>query len=116
MTTIKATCPTCGDVSLTPDDIDLHLARERAEGFYEFPCPDCAARVRQPADHRVVSLLLSGGVEPRPIGSPGLGWRLPRTRLRDRFDHPQLTRDDLLDFHLFLQQDGWFDRILVDDH
>lgn len=108
MTTIKATCPTCGEVALTPEDIELRVDESGAEGsFYGFACPGCASDVRKPADERVVRLLVSGGVpalpvrqEPRPV------------RLRDRFDHPALTHDDLLDFHQLLGGDGWFDALL----
>ena len=50
MTTIKATCPTCGEVALTPDDIELRVDQDRTEGsFYGFECPRCTAQVRKPA-------------------------------------------------------------------
>lgn len=109
MTTIKATCPTCGEVSLTPDDIELRVGDDRVDGFYGFCCPDCAAEVRKPADRRIVSMLVTGGVPALPISL----YREP-VRLCDRFDHPALTPDDLLDFHQLLQTEGWFDRVLVD--
>lgn len=105
MTTIKATCPTCGEVSLTPADIDLWVDPGDAQGSsYSFQCPECAAVVRKPADERVVRLLVSGGVDPRQPEPP-------RT-LGERFERPALTHDDLLDFHALLERDDWFDRLL----
>lgn len=108
MTTIKATCPTCGEVSLTPDDIELRVDEGSTEGsFYGFSCPRCAADVRKPADERVVRLLVSGGVPALPAVPPVV----PRT-LGDRFDGPKLTHDDLLDLHEALQDDAWIARLL----
>ena len=101
MTTIKATCPTCGEVGLTPADIELRVDDQDTTGsYYAFDCPSCLGNVRKPADERVVRLLVSGGVEVQPlVQTPA-----PR-RLSERFDGPRLTHDDLLDFHLLLQND-----------
>lgn len=108
MTTIKATCPTCGEVALTPDDIELRVDDSGTDtSFYGFACPSCAAAVRKPADERVVRLLVSGGVPALPVEAEAA-----RVRLRDRFDHARLTHDDLLDFHQALAEDSWFERLL----
>lgn len=65
MVAIKTTCPTCGDVSLTSNDIELRVFPDSAqEDFYAFDCPDCSRRVRKHADDRVIRLLRTGGVEP----------------------------------------------------
>lgn len=109
MATIKDRCPTCGDVTVMPDDIDVQIVGQPAKGFYAFSCPDCATHIRKPANAEVVCLLVMGGVTTVSISSATRA-----VRLRDRFDYPPLTTDDLLDFHVFLQQDGWFDRILAD--
>ncbi|WP_205745774.1 hypothetical protein [Egibacter rhizosphaerae] len=105
MTTIKATCPHCGEVSLTPADIDLRVdPGEPEDASYGFVCPDCAAAVRKPADQRIVRLLVSGGVEVRdPEPEP----------LEQRPAAPPLTRDDLLDFHRLLESDDWFQQLLT---
>ncbi|HUH08845.1 MAG TPA: hypothetical protein VML96_13675 [Egibacteraceae bacterium] len=105
MTTIKATCPTCGEVGLTPHDIELRVDRQETDAsFYAFKCPTCDGRVRKPADERVIRLLISGGVavleteaEPEPP--------------KPRFEGPAISHDDLLDFHALLQSPGWFDQI-----
>ncbi len=107
MTTIKATCPTCGEVALTPDEVELWIDRgARDDSFYAFTCPACLCVVRKPADERVIRLLTSGGVEVRDV-APAAPPRPPR------FDGPAFTHDDLLDFHTLLAQDDWFDDLLA---
>ena len=108
MTTIKATCSSCGEVSLTPEDIELRVDEVDPTGsFYGFNCPRCRADVRKPADERVVRLLVSGGVPALPVEHAPA----PR-RLAERFDFPRWTHDDLLDFHTLLNSDGWFDDLV----
>lgn len=115
MTTIRATCPTCGEVGLTPEEIELRVDHgDSSASFYAFSCPSCFGTVRKPADERVVRLLISGGVEvleAAPAGPP------PR-RLSERFDWPKITHDDLLDFHALLEADGWFELLhsMVNEH
>jgi hypothetical protein len=103
MTTIKATCPTCGEVSLTPVDIELRVDRAVAsETSYAFTCPSCLSHVRKPADERIVRLLVGGGVQLLEVDS---------TPPKPRFEWPALTHDDLLDFHILLRGDDWFERL-----
>ncbi len=110
MTTIKATCPTCGEVALTPDDIELRVDEsDTTASYYGFDCPSCESQVRKPADERVVRLLVSGGVPPLPVEA-----EVRRVRLSERFDHAPITHDDLLDFHQALQGEEWFERLLTD--
>ena len=70
MTTIKASCPTCGEVELTPADVSLMVCSHAALSYYAFTCLTCLDEVRKPADDHVVSLLVSGGV-------PAQVWELP---------------------------------------
>jgi len=103
VTTIKATCPTCGEVELTPDDIELRVCNFAPASYYVFECPMCLASVRKPADDRVIQLLISGGVH-------AVVWEYP-AEVTERPDGPPLTHDDLLDFHLLLDQPDWFQRL-----
>lgn len=111
MTRIRATCPSCGEVELSPEDVVLRLVRS-AEGAiatgsnYRFCCPDCAQQVTKPADERVADLLRTGGVA---IEDHASGDRYPEQRP----DGPPLTLDDLLDLHLLLEDDRWFDRLVA---
>jgi hypothetical protein len=94
MTTIKASCPSCGEVELTPADVALMVCSHAPLSYYAFTCPTCSDEVRKPADDHVVSLLVSGGV-------PATVWEVPAEALEPRTGDP-LTYDDLLDFALHL--------------
>ena len=94
MTTIKASCPACGEVELTPADVSLMVCSHAPLSYYAFCCPTCREQVRKPADDHVVSLLVSGGV-------PASVWDLPGEAL-ELHDGPRLSYDDLLDFALQL--------------
>ena len=94
MTTIKASCPACGEVELTPADVSLMVCSHAPLSYYAFCCPTCREEVRKPADDHVVSLLVSGGV-------PASVWDLPGEAL-ELHDGPRLSYDDLLDFALHL--------------
>ena len=96
MTTIKASCPSCGEVELTRTDVSLMVCSHAPLSYYCFSCPSCADEVRKPADDHVVSLLVSGGV-------PAKVWDLPAEAL-ELHHGPTLTYDDLLDFALGLGQ------------
>lgn len=101
MTTIKATCPGCGEVDLTADDIVLRIGASKTVNTYGFSCPDCREFVTKQADDRVIRLLLSGGVVPVPVHVPAEALEVHAG--------PPLTHDDLLDFHQQLAQDGWLE-------
>ena len=47
MTTIKATCPGCGEVDLTADDILLRIGNVGLSNTYGFTCPDCTDYVEK---------------------------------------------------------------------
>ena len=103
MTTIKATCPGCGEVDLTADDILLRIGSARKLNTYGFSCPSCGEFVEKPADDRVVRLLLSGGVVPMLIHVPA--------EALETHEGPVFTYDDLLSFHEMLQGDDWFEQL-----
>ena len=94
MTLIKASCPTCGEVELTPADVALMVCSHAPLSYYAFHCNGCQHEVRKPADDHVVSLLVSGGV-------PATVWEVPAEALETR-QGPALSYDDLLDFCLNL--------------
>lgn len=91
MTTIKASCPMCGEVELTDHDIDLRVCSHAPLSYYAFICPGCRDEVRKPADDHVVSLLMSGGVTAHV-------WEVPKEAMEPHTG-PALTYDDLLDLH-----------------
>lgn len=90
MTTIKASCPTCGEVELTGHDVRLMVCSHAPLSFYAFDCPGCIDEVRKPADEHVIALLMSGGVD-------ATVWDLPAEALETKVG-PAISYDDLLDF------------------
>jgi hypothetical protein len=104
MTTIKATCPGCGEVDLTAEDILLRIGAARAVNTYGFNCPDCADFIEKPADERIVRLLLSGGVIPVPVHVPA--------EVLEPHEGPAIDYDDVLDFHEQLQRNDWFSELV----
>jgi predicted RNA-binding Zn-ribbon protein involved in translation (DUF1610 family) len=103
MTTIKATCPDCGEIDLTPDDILLRIGSAQSANTYAFSCPSCGFFIEKPADERVIRLLLSGGVMPTLV-------HVPAEALEPHYG-PRINHDDLLEFHELLQTDNWFQQL-----
>lgn len=95
MVIIKTTCPRCGEVDLTAEQIALQVSIAGEASSYSFQCPLCVRKVHKPADTRIVQLLISGGVKPEVLDG---STEAPRPRS----PHPAFTYDDLLDFHQLL--------------
>lgn len=95
MTTIKASCPTCGDVELTPPQVRLVVCTVSAWSFYAFDCPDCADEVRKHASDDVVRLLTTGGVSSEH-------WSVPAEALEEHTGST-ISWDDVLDYTLSLE-------------
>src|SRR4051812_50226845 len=66
VTTIRANCPTCGDVQLRANDLVVRVCSDDESGSYTFRCPTCTVAVAKGASKRIVDLLVSSGV--RKIG------------------------------------------------
>lgn len=99
MTTIKASCPSCGEVEMTSKDVSLMVCSHPPLSYYAFACPSCREEIRKPADDHVISLLMSGGVRAQV-------WELPAEALEPKVG-PVLGYDDLLDFALQLADDDY---------
>jgi endogenous inhibitor of DNA gyrase (YacG/DUF329 family) len=103
VTTIRANCPSCGDVQLRASDLTVRVCSDDESGSYCFRCPECERAVAKEASRRIVDLLVSSGVRLQV-------WRRP-AELTEMHDGPALTPDDLLDFHMLLRADDWFDQL-----
>jgi len=107
MVIIKTTCPSCGEVDLTAEKVELRVAIGGEGSSYAFDCPRCTDRIRKPADARVVQLLISGGVAPEilPAPEPAEAARAahPSHRGAGRNTAPAFTYDDLIEFHKELE-------------
>lgn len=96
MTTIKATCPVCGDVDLNATQVTVVTAVELGWATYGFVCPTCQDNVEKPADSATVDLLTSAGVRVQRL-------HIPAEALEFRCG-PAITYDDLLDAVLILEE------------
>ena len=102
--TIRATCPTCGDVELTSQQMQVLVCSADLAAAYAFRCPLCHLMVTKPTDHRVVDVLVSSGVPLRT-------WDVP-AEIEEVHEGPAITWDDILDFHFRLSEDGWLSRMI----
>ncbi len=90
-------------MQLKANDLIVRVCSDDERGSYTFRCPDCHMPVAKDASRRIVDLLVGSGVRMQV-------WRLP-AELHESHRGPTLTPDDLLDFHLLLQTDGWFESV-----
>lgn len=88
---------------LRPSDLTVRLFGVDDAGTYTFECPDCGDPVTRPASPRIVSLLLSAGVQREDVSPPA--------EVLERRSGPPIDADDLIDFHMLLEQDGWLERL-----
>lgn len=86
--------------------VSLAVREETGEGNYRFVCPQCEQVVVKPADRKIVTLLLSAGVDVEQA-------QPDPDHLEARPDGPPLTLDDLIDLHFLLGSDDWVDRLLA---
>ena len=100
VTTIRASCPSCGDVDLTVRDVQVRVCADDHRGSYTFRCPECRLAVSKPAEPTVVELLVSSGVKMAV-------WQLP-AELAEHRSGPTLNHDDLLEFHELLSTPDWY--------
>ena len=103
--TVRASCPTCGDVELTTREVQVQVCSATDEGTYSFLCPSCRLIVNKPAEQRVVELLVSAGVKV-------VSWDLP-AELSELKAGPPISYDDLLAFHFELDSEGWLEHVIA---
>ena len=114
MTTIRAKCPTCGDVDLAADDISLELAPDGGHGAYHFVCSLCENSVSKSASRRTVALLIAAGIEPVPADpADPVDAIVSYDDLSPDPLAPALTLDDVITFHFLLEDDAAFAEALA---
>jgi hypothetical protein len=97
MATIRASCPTCGDVELTTADVRVRVCLNDNHGDYRFRCPLCHFTVVKGAEPRTIDLLVASGVAMDT-------WTLP-AELGEQHRGAPISHDDLLDFHVLLSDE-----------
>jgi endogenous inhibitor of DNA gyrase (YacG/DUF329 family) len=120
MTTIRTTCPRCGEVDMGPESILLQVVRGGREGTYRFDCPTCMEPVEKRADRKIVALLVSAGVDVsgrRAAGTSELFDSEPEMEEEDPRGPlppgPAFSIDDVIDFHFRLEDDRYIEQFLA---
>lgn len=120
MTTIRTTCPRCGEVDMGPESILLSVGQGGREGTYRFTCPTCMDAVEKRADRKIVALLVSAGVDVAGRGVTAIEQlfdqeydELPEDPRGSVPKGPAFTIDDLIDFHFQLQDDSYVQEFLA---
>lgn len=119
MTTIRTTCPRCGEVDMGPEAILLSVLQGGREGTYRFTCPTCMDAVEKRADRKIVALLVSAGVD--VTSGEAVEERMdalwddeePDRGPASRSTGPAFTADDVIDFHFMLEDDDYIRRFLA---
>lgn len=115
MSPVELTCPTCGTtLPLNAATAQLsRFPRAGAGGCVAVGCTGCARRWSVEVDAARFDDLVTEGCALAP--DLGARARHPAGRARSTAapapDGPPISRDDLLDFHLLLQRDDWFDQL-----
>lgn len=102
-TTVRATCPDCGDIRTYSDQVVLRFEEDTdfAGAQYRFVCPECNKIVLKEASYQVATLLYSTGV---PVERYTLSIEiLERPREEDA---APISLDDLIDLNLWLESGG----------
>jgi hypothetical protein len=93
-------------VQLHIDDLTVRVCNDDdVPSAYRFQCPGCEQVVQREASPRIVDLLVSAG-------APQELWDWP-AELAEAHSGPPLTPDDLLDLHVLLEDDTWFDQLVA---
>lgn len=100
MTTIKATCPDCGDIRVWDTQVVVRVCVDNQEGSYRFTCPVCHKIVLKEASAAIVALLRTSGVTVEE-------WKLPVELWEPHPEGPTITLDDVLAFHEQLESGNY---------
>src|SRR5437016_5607979 len=114
MTTIRTTCPRCGEVDMGPEAILLSVRQNGREGSYRFTCPQCADDVEKRADKKIVALLVSAGVDiDRGEGQMETLFDQETTVRQGVPTGPPFSIDDVIEFHFLLEDDAYIQEFLA---
>lgn len=104
---IKASCPSCGDVELTVGELTVRVCSADDRSAYRFRCPGCTKVVFKDTNRRVADLLVSSGVELDV-------WDLPSELAeRPNIEFP-ISEREIRGFREALDEGGWFAELVGD--
>lgn len=103
-TRVEATCPTCGVVECSLDDLVLGVCSFQPASYYAFECPNCEEWISKAAAAAVIEILVAEGVRPFHFDPP-------LEVLEHPTDGPPITENDVLDMMILLERDDWFSQL-----
>lgn len=106
MTTVRATCPSCGDVRLPASEFVVRIRDGETDGEYRFKCT-CGIIVLKPCAEAVAALLIGAGVRKEV-------WKLPLELLEHPILDLPLSEDEVIDLYLAFEDGTAFDKITGD--
>lgn len=101
MATVRASCPSCGDIETTTKAVQVLRCETTGSVAYAFVCPNCRLRVSKEATEHVARILVEAGV-------PVTCWELPAELEEPKIGYP-ISHDDLLMFHNAVSEPGWLE-------
>src|SRR4051812_40377264 len=104
MNAVEATCGACGVVRLPATEVAVRVCADHPMSTYTFRCPECGRCAAKPANDHIVDVLTTAGALLEV-------WHLPEELREPRPGGAPINHDDLLDFHLLLQHQDWFERL-----
>lgn len=102
-TTIKANCPTCGDVRLSSHEVVIRTREGQGWGQYRFNCRKCGKIILKDASEKIIQLLRDNYVVEEI-------WELP-LEILERPTDGTLAEDDVIDLGLAFEDGTAFDKI-----
>jgi hypothetical protein len=100
---ILVTCLTCGDQSVTADDLVLEMCLDNMAITHAFRCEQCGLITRHPTPPAVIEELKAAGVMVT-------AWMLP-DEVYEAHQGGPITKADLDAFHNLMRSDDWFARL-----
>lgn len=105
-TAVRVTCTPCGDLELSPAQMRARVCIDNSHSEYRFTCPECNKVNVLQTERHVIDLLQASGVRVDL-------WSLPSELFETR-SGARLTHDDIIDFHIVLEDESAFERALTE--
>ena len=106
MTTVKASCPDCGDIETHTGEVSIVTYKYNLgeNHQYYFRCPVCRTIVTKEAPSRIVELLIKNNCPQRIIAEPKIdfGYGSP------------VDENEVIDFYELVQDEEKFDSALAE--
>lgn len=107
VTTIRATCPECGDIQTNTGNVVVRVMKDNEDEFpqYRFRCPKCSKIVLKETTPEIVDVLVTSGCKKEVWSYSDEVWERPPSG-------PVISLDDVIDLHYELEDENWIDKLL----